>query len=127
MDLRGKETDWILWDSRVSEQQEFFPNFFFLQELIAGNRSPILTGDAALNDFHDIAGAAIAVQGYGWVPVTVSDEQVATLPWAAQWLECSPTATTNCRSHEYTAGCWVEREVRGADETSKLIFRACFC
>jgi hypothetical protein len=114
MDLRGKETDWIIWDSSMTEKSPEIVNFFFRQALISGNRSPVLMGDnARLNEFHDIAGAAIAASAAnGWVPVTENDEQVMTLPWAAQWLQCSRTATTDCKSHEYTAGCWVEREVR---------------
>ena len=114
MDLRDKETDWIIWDSSMTEKSSEIVNFFFRQALISGNRSPVLMGDnVRLNDFHEIAGAAVATSAAnGWVPVTVSDEQVMSLPWAAQWLQCSRTATTDCKSHEYTAGCWVEREVR---------------
>ncbi len=114
MDLRDKETDWIIWDSSMTEKSSEIVNFFFRQALISGNRSPVLMGDNVwLNDFHEIAGAAVATSAAnGWVPVTVSDEQVMSLPWAAQWLQCSRTATTDCKSHEYTAGCWVEREVR---------------
>lgn len=114
MDLRGKETDWMIWDSSMTEKSPEIVNFFFRQALISGNRSPVLMGDGVINSFHEIAGAAIAsAAGNGWVPVTDNDEQVMDLPWAAQWLQCSRTATTDCKSHEYTAGCWVEREVRG--------------
>lgn len=70
-----------------------------------------LAKDKVLDNFHETAGAAIAAPANGWVPVTVSDEQAATLPWAAQYLQCSKTATADCKNKQYTAGCWVEREV----------------
>lgn len=118
MDLRGKDTDWIVWDSSMTEKSSNLSNFFYRQALISGNRAPILMADSGylskgepLTGFHDIAGAAIAAYDIeGWVPVTDSDEQVKTIPWAAQWLKCSRTATADCKAHEYTAGCWVERE-----------------
>jgi len=111
MDLRNKETDWIMWDSRMTERPPELANFFLRQAIVSGNRSPVLMGDGInVNDFHEVAGADIAAQALGWVPVTVSDEQVKEVPWAAQWLQCARGATTDCKAHEYTAGCWVERE-----------------
>jgi len=113
MDLRNKEADWIYWDSAMTEKPGYIINFFFRQALLAGNRAPVLMGDRqGLEGFHEQAGAAIAAQGNGWVPVTVSDEQVKTVPWAAKYLQCARGATADCKAHEYTAGCWVEREVR---------------
>ena len=106
MDLRGRDADWITWDSGMTEKSGEYLNFFFRQALIAGD------GRGTGGDFHGIAGAAVAGYQEGWVPVTDSDEQVKTVPWAAQWLSCSRTATTDCKAHEYTAGCWVDREVR---------------
>jgi hypothetical protein len=118
MDLRGKNADWITWDSGMTEKSGEMLNFFFRQALLAGNRAPVLMGgdDRGVGgDFHGIAGAAVAGYKEGWVPVTDSDEQVKTVPWAAQWLSCSRTATTDCKAHEYTAGCWVDREVRARE------------
>jgi len=34
MDLRGKETDWIMWDSSMTEKPAVFNNFFMRQALI---------------------------------------------------------------------------------------------
>lgn len=115
MDLRNKEADWIYWDSSMTERPAYIINFFFRQALISGNRAPILMGEGQkLDQFHEVAGAAVAAQGNGWVPVTVSDEQVKEVPWAAKWLQCARGATTDCNAHQYDAGCWVEREVRRA-------------
>eukprot|EP00581_Thalassiosira_minuscula_P014555 CAMPEP_0183713532 /NCGR_PEP_ID=MMETSP0737-20130205/8350_1 /TAXON_ID=385413 /ORGANISM="Thalassiosira miniscula, Strain CCMP1093" /LENGTH=1064 /DNA_ID=CAMNT_0025942323 /DNA_START=60 /DNA_END=3254 /DNA_ORIENTATION=+ len=113
MDLRGKETDWIMWDSRMTERMPEMSNFFFRQALIAGNRAPVLMADSldpTLHAYHDGAGASIAHQGNGWTPSTVSEEQVAEVPWAAKYLYCARGSTANCPGHQYDAGCWVERE-----------------
>jgi hypothetical protein len=114
MDLRGKDADILLWDSSMTEKDGTLANFFFRQALISGNRSPILfqIPKGPMVEFQDVSGVAYLEYEEGWVPVTDSDEQVKTVPWAAQWLSCSRTATTDCKAHEYTAGCWVEREVR---------------
>ena len=111
-----------MWDSRMTERPANLPNFFLRQALISGNRSPVLMGDGVdLKDFHEVAGAAVAAQGNGWTPVTVSEEQVKEVPWAAQYLQCSRGATANCKGHEYTAGCWVEREVRSLKYMCMLV------
>lgn len=114
MDLRGKDADILLWDSSMTEKDGSLANFFFRQGLISGHRSPILfqIPKGPMQVFHDVAGVAFLEYDEGWVPVTDNDEQVKSVPWAAQWLSCSRTATTDCKAHEYTAGCWVEREVR---------------
>ncbi|KAL9181799.1 hypothetical protein ACHAXT_012142 [Thalassiosira profunda] len=111
MDLRNKETDWIMWDSRMTERVPAIAHFFFRQAIIAGNRSPVLMAEGmGVNEFHNHAGAAVCGQGMGWVPVTVSAEQVKDVPWAAQYLQCARGSTVDCNAHQYTAGCWVERE-----------------
>ncbi|KAL9178465.1 hypothetical protein ACHAXT_003795 [Thalassiosira profunda] len=111
MDLRNKETDWIMWDSRMTERVPAIAHFFFRQAIIAGNRSPVLMAEGmGVNAFHKHAGAAVCGQGMGWVPVTVSAEQVKDVPWAAKYLQCARGSTVDCKAHEYTAGCWVERE-----------------
>ena len=110
MDLRNKEADWVYWDSAMTERPGYIINFFFRQALIAGNRAPVLMGDGQMSQFHGI-GAGVAKEMNGWVPSTVSGQQVKTMPWAAQWLQCTRSSTTDCKAHEYTAGCWVKREV----------------
>mmetsp|Transcript_15681 Transcript_15681/g.28155 ORF Transcript_15681/g.28155 Transcript_15681/m.28155 type:complete len:1049 (+) Transcript_15681:70-3216(+) len=111
-DLRSKEADWVMWDSRMTERPNTIINFFLRQAIVSGNRAPVLMseGGSELASFHDIAGASVAAQDKGWLPFTVSEEQVKEVPWAAQYMQCGRGATVNCKGHEYTAGCWVERE-----------------
>jgi len=60
--------------------------------------------------FHNVAGASVAGAGSGWTPMTTSDEQAKTVPWAAQYLVCGRELGGTCKAHEYTAGCWVDRK-----------------
>ena len=48
MDLRGKETDWIMWDSSMTEKPAFFNNFFMRQALIVSSFPFLYTPGIAL-------------------------------------------------------------------------------
>jgi len=45
-------------------------------------------------------------------PLTTSDEQAKSLPWALQYLQCSPDFNQACRqpNNKYRSQCWVERD-----------------
>ena len=99
----------------MTERPTELHNFFYRQGLLSGNRAPVLMGNGVkLEAFHETAGASVVMEGKGkgWTPVTTTEEQVKGVPWAAQYLNCARDATADCKGHEYTAGCWVEREVR---------------
>ena len=78
----------------------------------AGNRAPVIMADGIQDvaHFHNVAGASVAGAGSGWTPMTTSDEQAKTVPWAAQYLVCGRELGGTCKAHEYTAGCWVDRK-----------------
>lgn len=86
MDLRGKETDMVMWDSSMTERIYEYFTFFMKQALISGNRAPYLVGYGFdLREFNRIASADIGDPGSGWDgPVTLSEEQALELPWAAR-------------------------------------------
>ncbi len=86
MDLRGKETDMVMWDSSMTERNYDYFTFFMKQALISGNRAPYLMGSGYdLRNFNRVASADIGESGAGWDgPVTVSEEQALELPWAAR-------------------------------------------
>lgn len=64
MDLRGKETDFIMWDSSMTEKAGQLFVFFMKQALISGNRAPFLFGDGRdMRNFHKIAGADVGEHG----------------------------------------------------------------
>lgn len=63
MDLRGKDTDFIMWDSSMTEKSGQLFVFFMKQALISGNRAPFLFGDGrGMRDFHKI-GAGVGEHG----------------------------------------------------------------
>lgn len=89
MDLRGKETDVIMWDSGMTEKSREYFTFFFKQALISGNRAPFLIGNTFdLREFERVASANIGEQGDQWSlwngPETISEEQALEVPWAAR-------------------------------------------
>ena len=86
MDLRGKETDVIMWDSSMTEKSQSYFMFFMKQALISGNRAPFMIGSGYdMRGLARVAGAHIGEHGSGWDgPVTVSEEQAKEVPWAAR-------------------------------------------
>lgn len=86
MDLRGKETDVIMWDSGMTEKSKEYFTFFLKQALISGNRAPFLIGNTFdLREFERVALANIGQEGEGWNgPETISEKQALEVPWAAR-------------------------------------------
>mmetsp|Transcript_7379 Transcript_7379/g.15793 ORF Transcript_7379/g.15793 Transcript_7379/m.15793 type:complete len:1042 (+) Transcript_7379:87-3212(+) len=111
MDLRGKHTDFIMWDSSMTEKSGQLFVFFMKQALISGNRAPFLFGDGrGMRDFHAI-GAGVGEHGGGWNgPITVDEVQALQVPWAARYLNCERENQAICKQHEYDSGCWVDRD-----------------
>lgn len=113
MDLRGKDADMLIWDSSMTEKNPPLTNFFFRQGLLAGDRAPFLfSGGGANPSAFEAIGASVGGYGQlGYSPITTSEEQAGTLPWAARYYKCGPGgAAALCKANEYDGKCWVERE-----------------
>ena len=112
MDLRGKDADMLIWDSQMTERKTSLMNFFFRQGLLSGNRAPFLyKGNKADPGVFAAIGASVGSYGeLGYSPVTESEEQAKTLPWAARYNKCASAAQSLCNSREYDGKCWVERD-----------------
>eukprot|EP00986_Skeletonema_menzelii_P019209 scaffold27156_cov148-Skeletonema_menzelii.AAC.1 len=112
MDLRGKDADMLIWDSSMTEKSPPLTNFFFRQGLLAGNRAPFLySGGGANPAAFEAIGASVGGYGeLGYSPITTSEEQAKTLPWAARYNKCESGASALCTAQEYDGKCWVERE-----------------
>jgi len=113
MDLRGKDADMLIWDSSMTEKSPPLTNFFYRQGLLAGNRAPFLySGGGADPAAFESIGASVGGYGaLGYSPITTSEEQAKTLPWAARYDKCGPGgAAALCDSQKYDGKCWVERE-----------------
>jgi len=111
MDLRGKETDVIMWDSSMTENSQELHTFFMKTALISGNRAPFLMSYFDLREFGKVAKADVGYHGEGWNgPETLDEKQALEVPWAARFLNCPRTSVEICKAHEYEGnGCWVER------------------
>lgn len=112
MDLRGKDVDALIWDSLMTERGGGMMNFFFRQALLAGNRAPFMyNGDGANpTPFEEIGASTGAYGALGYLPLTESEEQAKTLPWAARYAKCSAGAADLCNANKYDGKCWVERD-----------------
>ena len=109
MDLRG-DADMLIWDSSMTEKSPPLTNFFFRQGLLAGKRAPFLySGGTGANPTpFEAIGASVGDWGaLGYSPITTSEEQAKTLPWAARYNKCEPGAAALCKAQEYDGKCWV--------------------
>ena len=66
MDLRGKESDVIMWDSSMTENSQTLHTFFMKTALISGNRAPFLMSYFDLREFGKVANADVGYHGEGW-------------------------------------------------------------
>jgi hypothetical protein len=107
MDLREKDADILIWDSSMTETNPAFMNFFFRQGLLAGNRAPFMySGNRADPGGFEVIGASVGSYGeLGYSPITTSEEQAQTLPWAARFNKCAAGTESLCKSREYDGKC----------------------
>lgn len=116
-DILGPETDFLIWDSAMTETDKFSLDLFVRHGLLM-DRAPVIISDHhhkgsyhlhAHKHYH----ADIGRRGkFNLFPETTSDEQAESLPWALQYLQCSPDFITACRNNDnkYRTQCWVERD-----------------
>lgn len=112
-DIYGRDIDFLVWDSRMTESKVEYFDLFMRQALLSGRRVPILAGDRfdQLKDLHYVVDADICRLGakLDHFPETTSATQAEELPYAVQYLRCSMEAADICLSFKYNAPCWVNR------------------
>jgi hypothetical protein len=111
--LWGKEIDFCMWDSGMTEHRSAHYDLFARQALISGNRVPILWNGYVdvLEALHNEADVDIGGPGTGMrgIPMTESEEQVKELRYAVQYLKCSRDMKESCENHKNYGRCWVHR------------------
>ncbi len=111
--LWGKEIDFCMWDSGMTESTSSHYDLFARQALISGNRVPVLWNGIVdvMETLHNQADVDIGAPGTGMrgIPITESEQQVQTLPFAAQYLKCARDTKDLCDDHKYAGRCWVDR------------------
>lgn len=73
-------------------------------------RSQLLHGQRRLHEEADVDVGEYGHGSYG-IPLTTSEEQGQTLPWAVQYMKCDANSKDVCKNHDaYCAKCWVDRK-----------------
>ncbi len=111
--LWGKEIDFCMWDSGMTEKSSAHYDLFARQALISGNRVPILWNGflEMLEIYHNQADVDVGGPGTGLrgIPVTESNEHASKLPYAVRYMKCTQDRKDLCDEHKYNGRCWVHR------------------
>jgi hypothetical protein len=59
-------------------------------------------------DFGDFGGPP--QRGYTDMPVSLNANQVKSIPWPFQWLDCTGGDAALCNEAKWSVQCWVERD-----------------
>ncbi|CAB9502397.1 expressed unknown protein [Seminavis robusta] len=117
-DIYGRKIDILIWDSGMTEiHNRNHIDLFFRQALLAGDHVPVLWSAGGtyelLKELHENADVDVGEFGLGLdgIPLTTSDEQAETLPWAVRYLKCDPANNDVCKRHDdYCSKCWIDRD-----------------
>ena len=91
-------------------------DMFFRQGILGAGKVPMIVAMSPRNDvirfLKEEADADIVMLGETKDSLTTTEtlEEVAKLPWAAQYVHCGSEISNICRSNEYDSVCWIERE-----------------
>jgi hypothetical protein len=114
-DLYGTNIDVLIWDSGMTEGDGPSKDLFARVGILSGkNKVPILWGRPDDGRYESVVpGAGSIFTGfYGMssagIPETQSAVQVKTIPYAAQYLQCSSEANDICKNSRYESKCWIE-------------------
>jgi len=99
----------------MTEKSAAHIDMFERQAILGGNRAPFLWGGNAdvMRALYENADADVGMFGSGniGVPMTMDEEQVKTLPWAAQYLNCDEQRAELCvdANNRFRTKCWIDR------------------
>lgn len=113
--IYGDEIDLLLWDSKMTEGSGPDQDIFIRQGLIGGKRVPVILGmemnSGPAQLYYDLVDAEIGSYGVSLdgVPLSTSAKQVKELPWAVQYLSCTPDSKELCKySARFCRHCWID-------------------
>ena len=110
----GPDVDMLMWDSGMTEGETHAKEVIYIQQALGGSKVPVywtLAGNEA-KMLHLKADVDVGYPGDGIyaLPEGESIEQVEKMPWAAQYVRCTGEMHDICRSNEYIAECWIDRD-----------------
>ena len=113
-DIYGDEIDFMIWDSGMTEGRDTKAVDLFGRQALMGHRVPVLwnlNGDL-LQMYHEHCDADVGILGTGdmGIPLTTSEAQAQTLPYASRYMKCEGESAGLCQgNNKYNAVCWVDR------------------
>lgn len=107
------ESDFMMWDSSMTEGGPNLQDLFHRQAILSGDRVPVVFGSMAVGFVHNEAGAWVGGikniwNGQTFIATTKDEEQVKTLPYYVQRMFCDRDWGP-CKPDKYNAVCWVDR------------------
>lgn len=110
------ETDFLMWDSMMTEKNPGDLDLFNKQAIINGERVPIIfthSINSLKTETNDNIWYGDIIPGEGFIPLTTGIDQALTMPLATRYLRCDPQVEELCASrgnpNKYDAHCWVPR------------------
>jgi len=106
------ESDFMIWDSSMTEREAGNRDLFNKQALLSGERVPLIFTNSIFN-LEEETGGLIAHGDFGamdeFIPTTLSPEQALTLPFATRFMKCSHECDACNQGEKYHSTCWVDR------------------
>jgi len=111
--MLGHDVDMLMWDSGMTEKESRARSLFFRQGILGGGKVPMLVSilePKMLQQMNEHADADVLMIGdQSVLTMAATLEDVAKLPWAAQYVRCETEISNICHEHEYAGECWIER------------------
>lgn len=109
------ETDFLMWDSLMTERNPADMDLFHKQAMLGGERIPILF-DGKVGNLKDETGGMLwygeRMKAEGLMPITTGLAQAETLPLATRYQTCEPgvdLCSDRNNPNKYTDSCWEPR------------------
>ena len=118
------ETDFMYWDSGMTEKSGEDQDLFHKQVLLSGERYPVIFNGFTGNlqeETGDNLFYGNFMTGKDIVPETTDIDQVETLPWAAQYLNCNSEMSGICKADKYHCKCWITRSDYNPPSGEKML------
>jgi hypothetical protein len=111
--IYGPDVDFLHWDSGMTEQDLHLIELLARQQILGGAKVPVVWNmlpEVSMGLLKH-AGVEIGAVGSGMdgIPSAASLEEIETLPWAMQYVNCQSDLHVICRSKEYIGHCWIDR------------------
>jgi len=106
------ESDFMIWDSGMTEKEPGNRDLFNKQALLSGERVPLIF-TTSIFDLEQETNHTIAHGDFGKmesiIPLTEDFEQAKTLPFASRFMKCGSDCDACNHGEKYHSSCWIPR------------------